>query len=529
MTIPETSSRELELKEKKDPFLGQTINERYLITGLIGSGGMGNVYLAEHVILKKKVAVKILHFELSKNKDTLERFRREAIAASNIGQTNIVDVTDFGYTEQGNAYFVMEYVEGESLADIIKKRAPLPLHHVVAITAQVALALYSAHGKGIVHRDMKPENILITAKDEISPFVKIVDFGISKIIGTGVTTRKERTLTKAGAIFGTPEYMSPEQAGGQQVDPRTDIYSLGVMMYEMLTGVLPFTDQNYMKVLHKHQYEIPDLPSSKEPSVPPEMDAIVMRCLEKSAANRYQTMLDLVGDLKKVYAKYGLEKKLNLSFFLNSTIVSRSTGEEKSASSHEPPPSERDMLLMLNQGTMASPRRGWTDTIASPRRKAVLVTVAVTVLFLSLAVILGYRMVTQKEKVLVAERTMPVSPKERVEQEKKAGEDGEKKIPSQTKPGARQSQRMPQVKAGSVVSSSHRTINLTVNSNVEGVTVIDNENGKVICVTPCRTKLPRDPKKIMVLGFRKDDFDIRPMAIALDRDMTVNIDLKQAP
>ncbi len=519
MTIPETASREIELKEKKDPFLGQTINERYLIVSLIGSGGMGNVYLAEHILLKKKVAIKILHFELSKNKDTLERFKREAIAASNIGQSNIVDVTDFGYTEQGNAFFVMEYVEGESLADIIKKRAPLPLHHVVAITAQIALALYSAHSKGIVHRDMKPENILITSKDEISPFVKIVDFGISKIIGTSVTARKERTLTKAGAIFGTPEYMSPEQAGGQQVDTRTDIYSLGIMMYEMLTGKLPFTDQNYMKVLHKHQYEIPDLPSSKKPSVPSEMDAIVMRCLEKNAANRYQTMLELVGDLKKVYAKYGLEKKLSLAFLLNTTVVVRAEGDE-TATTPEPAPSERDMLLMLNQGTIAAPRKQWTDTIAAPRRKATLVTTAVIVLLVLLAGILAYRAFTKKDALLVAERTTEAK------QSAAQKEVEEKRVTSaKSKPAA----QAPQVKQGKVAASSRKTINLTVNSNVPGVTVLDNETGKVLCATPCKTKLPRDAKRIMVLGFQKDDFDIRPMAISLDRDMTVNIDLKQAP
>jgi len=523
MTIPETASREIELKEKKDPFIGQTINERYLIVSLIGSGGMGNVYLAEHVLLKKKVAIKILHFELSKNKDTLERFKREAIAASNIGQSNIVDVTDFGYTEQGNAFFVMEYVEGESLADIIKRRAPLPLHHVVAITAQIALALYNAHSKGIVHRDMKPENILITSKDEISPFVKIVDFGISKIIGTGVTARKERTLTKAGAIFGTPEYMSPEQAGGQQVDTRTDIYSLGIMMYEMLTGKLPFTDQNYMKVLHKHQYEIPDLPSSKEPSVPSEMDAIVMRCLEKNAANRYQTMLELVGDLKKVYTKYGLEKKLSLAFLLNTTVVVRAEGDEPDGPP-EPAPSERDMLVMLNQGTIAAPRKGWSDTIAAPRRKATLVTVVVVALLALLAGVLTYRAFTKKDALLVAERTTD-SPRKTPDTAKEPPE--ERKSPQP--PVKQKPPRTPQVKQGQVAASSRTTINLTVNSNVAGVTVVDNETGKVLCTTPCKTKLSRDSKKIMVLGFRKDDFDIRPMAISLDRDMTVNIDLKQAP
>ncbi|HSA34794.1 MAG TPA: protein kinase, partial [bacterium] len=386
--------------------------------------------------------------------------------------------------------------------------------HVIAISAQIALALYSAHSKGIVHRDMKPENILITSKNEISPFVKIVDFGISKIIGTGVTSRKERTLTKAGAIFGTPEYMSPEQAGGQQVDTRTDIYSLGVMMYEMSTGKLPFSDQNYMKVLHKHQYEIPDLPSSKEHGVPPEMDAIIMRCLEKTAGNRYPTMLDLLADLKKVYGQHKLEKQINLAFLLNSTVILRAEGEAPDTAL--PPPSERDMLRMLNQETMAG--RGRSDTVAPTRKKSVLVTAVIILALLLVAGILFYRAFIRPDRVLVAERTPqeaqkplpkpdPVPDKQRPEPEKKPLH------ATQTQKGGK--------------ATAKKTITLKVNSNLAGVTVVNNETGKVLCATPCVTKIPKDPGGVMVLGFQKDDFNIRPMAIALDRDITVNVDLKQ--
>lgn len=232
-----TTNISMEIEEK---YIGTVINERYKIIKKIGVGGMGNVYLAEHEILRKKVAVKILHFEQSKRKDTLERFKREAIAASNMGQVNIVDVTDFGYTEEGNAYFVMEYIDGSSLAEIIRTEKKLPLEYVASVASQIAVALYSAHGKGIIHRDLKPENILITEKDGISPFVKIVDFGISKIVHDEINRKdKLKTLTKSGSIFGTPEYMSPEQAGGNNVEPSSDIYSLGIILYEMLTGRLP--------------------------------------------------------------------------------------------------------------------------------------------------------------------------------------------------------------------------------------------------------------------------------------------------
>ena len=155
--IPKTTA---DFEEK---YIGSVINDRYKIIKLVGTGGMGSVYLAEHEILRKKVAIKILHYEQSKRKDTVERFKREAIAASNIGQDNIVDVTDFGYTEEGNAYFVMEYVEGRSLADVMKEQRVLPLEFAVTVAAQIAVALYSAHGKGIIHRDLKPENILLDA------------------------------------------------------------------------------------------------------------------------------------------------------------------------------------------------------------------------------------------------------------------------------------------------------------------------------------------------------------------------------
>lgn len=483
------------------------INDRYKVLKLVGSGGMGSVYLAEHEILRKKVALKILHYEQSKRKDTVERFKREAIAASNIGQDNIVDVTDFGYTEEGNAYFVMEYVEGRSLADVMKEKHILPLEFAVSVAAQIAVALYSAHGKGIIHRDLKPENILLTTKDNVYPFVKIVDFGISKILQDDVSPDERfRTLTKSGAIFGTPEYMSPEQAAGESVEPASDIYSLGVIMYEMLTGRLPFFDDNYMKILHKHQYEFPELPSNINPDIQPDVNAIIMKCLEKKPFNRYGTMLLLSNDLKNIYVKYKLEDKLSLAFLFNSGTV-RSVNPSAEMISSE------DIIRMLNSSQDEKVKHVRAESGSSGNA----LKIVIVVLLLILAGIVVYAFVGKQNPPMIAERTelskyddKNAEIKEETPQKKEAPVD--KKSADTTKKVSKKS--VPMMK-------------LTVNSNIKGVRVFNNETGKTICKTPCTKKLPRKESEVIILGFEYEDYSIKPMAVTLDKDMTVNLNLKQ--
>ena len=498
--IPKTTA---DFEEK---YLGSVINDRYKIIKLVGTGGMGSVYLAEHEILRKKVALKILHYEQSKRKDTVERFKREAIAASNIGQDNIVDVTDFGYTEEGNAYFVMEYVEGRSLADVMKEQRVLPLEFAVAVASQIAVALYAAHGKGIIHRDLKPENILLTTKDGNYPFVKIVDFGISKILQDEVKPEERlRTLTKSGAIFGTPEYMSPEQAAGNSVEPASDIYSLGVIMYEMLTGRLPFFDDNYMKILHKHQYEFPELPSNVNPDIKPEMNTLIMKCLEKKPFNRYGTMMLLLGDLKNIYLKYNLEEKISLAFLFNSgTVRSMNPAAEMISS--------QDIIRMLNSSPDEPVRH-----VSMENRTAgnILKAVIVAVLF-AIAGFLVYGFAKKQNPPVVAERTelskydtlkndeieaeKVKSDKKSAEQPKKAQSNGKKNIPM---------------------------VKITVNSNIQGVRVFNNETGKTFCKAPCSKKLPKKDGGVIILGFEYEDYSIKPMAVTLDKDMIVNLNLKQ--
>lgn len=493
----------------EEKYIGSLINDRYKIIKLVGTGGMGSVYLAEHEILRKKVAIKILHYEQSKRKDTVERFKREAIAASNIGQDNIVDVTDFGYTEEGNAYFVMEYVDGRSLADIIKEKHILPLEFVISVASQIAVALYSAHGKGIIHRDLKPENILLTTKDGNYPFVKIVDFGISKILQDDVKPDERlRTLTKSGAIFGTPEYMSPEQAAGENVEPASDIYSLGVIMYEMLTGRLPFFDDNYMKILHKHQYDFPELPSNINPDIKPEVNTVIMKCLEKKPFNRYGTMMLLLGDLKNIYLKYNLEEKLSLAFLFNSgTVRSMNPAAEMISS--------EDIIRMLNSSQDEKVRHVSLDENKSA---GTALKIVIVIILLAVAGIAAYTFVKNQKPAMVAERTeqskydeiKPAAdekPKKEQVAEKKNGETAKKAAVNGKK-------TVPMMK-------------LTVNSNISGVRVFNNETGKTICKTPCVKKLPKKDDGVIILGFEYEDYSIKPMAVTLDKDMTVNLKLKQ--
>lgn len=491
----------------EEKYIGTVINDRYKIIKLVGTGGMGSVYLAEHEILRKKVAIKILHYEQSKRKDTVERFKREAIAASNIGQDNIVDVTDFGYTEEGNAYFVMEYVEGRSLADVMKEQHLLPLEFAVAVASQIAVALYSAHGKGIIHRDLKPENILLTNKDGNYPFVKIVDFGISKILQDDVKPDERlRTLTKSGAIFGTPEYMSPEQAAGDGVEPASDIYSLGVILYEMLTGRLPFFDDNYMKILHKHQYEFPELPSNVNPDIPSDVNAIIMKCLEKKPFNRYGTMMLLLNDLKNVYIKYNLEEKISLAFLFNSGTVRSMNPAADMISSEE-------IIRMLNSSQDEKVRHVSIEN----KRAGNALKIMIVAGLLILAAIAAYAYVVKQNPPMIAERT------ELSKYDDKTA--ASKETPAQKK-------ELPNDKKSADTSkkSLKKTVpmmKLTVNSNIKGVRVFNNENGKTICKTPCTKKLPRKESEVIILGFEYEDYSIKPMAVTLDKDMTVNLKLKQ--
>jgi len=278
-------------------YTGQTLDGKYRLLRRLGSGGMGAVYLGQHVIIGKLVAVKFLYAELSGNQEVVKRFYREAQAAASIGHKNIIDVLDVGVSSTGEPYLVMEYLEGESLAGMLERTGPIGLAAACGILEPVFHALSAAHAKGIVHRDLKPENIFLAAGQDDEPIVKIIDFGISKF----TLGDKQTKLTSTGALLGTPLYMSPEQArGSADIDHRTDIYSLGVILYEMLTGGHPFVGANYNELIVTILTKPPRPPSEVFPGFPEEALPVILKAIGKEPRDRFQSMQEMLDALKSL-------------------------------------------------------------------------------------------------------------------------------------------------------------------------------------------------------------------------------------
>ena len=277
-----------------DPLIGKTIDGRYEIEGRLGEGGMGVVYQAKHVVLGKALAMKVLRADVSKDQEIMQRFRQEAQSASAIGSQHIIDISDFGQLPDGATYFIMEYLDGKELTKVIEQEQPIDPARLGHVAKQLCDALGAAHERGIVHRDMKPDNVFLVKRGKDPDFVKVLDFGIAKVGGAS------SKLTKAGQVFGTPHYMSPEQCAGQSVDSRTDVYALGVILYELACGKVPFDADNLMGILTKHIYEQP-IPLHQLPppvDVPPGLEAVILKCLAKSTDQRYQSMAEVKADLE---------------------------------------------------------------------------------------------------------------------------------------------------------------------------------------------------------------------------------------
>jgi eukaryotic-like serine/threonine-protein kinase len=291
-----TEATETEAGGDAASLVGTVLAGRYRIERLLGSGGMGSVYLAEHVLMRKACAVKVLHREMMQVKEVVARFEREAVAAARIEHPNVAAATDFGQLENGSFYLVLEFIEGKSLSQLIADTRGLPEERALIITRQIADALAAAHGAGIVHRDLKPDNVMLILKEGAADFVKVLDFGIAKL-KIEEPGPDHQALTRLNTVMGTPEYMSPEQARGEPVDHRADLYTVGIILYEMLAATSPFRHEEFVVVLTKKLTEDP-------PPLPAHISAgareLVGRLLQRSPDDRLQSAAELVAHVDAI-------------------------------------------------------------------------------------------------------------------------------------------------------------------------------------------------------------------------------------
>lgn len=277
---------------KIDPAAESVMYGKYEFIRLVGTGGMSSVYLANHLLLNRPVAIKTLHAHLAGNEKTLKRFRQEAQLISDLSHPNIIGVRDFGVMDGGEPFIVMDYVEGRTLASVIENESPIDFQRAIDMFKQLAGALSHAHARGVTHRDLKPSNVIVT-QEAGEERLKIIDFGIARFVNDDTPG----DMTKSGEIFGSPHYMSPEQCMGQRVDGRSDIYSLGCLMYEVLTGSKPFVGTNAIETVFKQMHEAPPEIRTIRPQIRPGLESIIRKTLAKDPEQRYQTADAIVADL----------------------------------------------------------------------------------------------------------------------------------------------------------------------------------------------------------------------------------------
>jgi serine/threonine-protein kinase len=336
---------------------GALLDGRYRIVRLLGEGGMGSVYLASHVGLGRDVAIKFLHAELVSRDDAVGRFNREAQAAAAIRHKNIIEVFDIGVSPQGEPFLVMEYLEGESLAGLLKRAGPLHLGAACAVMEPALQALQAAHRKGIIHRDLKPDNIFLAYQQGEPPVVKIIDFGISKF----TQGELDKWRTKTGSVLGTPAYMSPEQARGSAgLDHRTDIYSMGTILFEMLTGVLPFAGNNFAEYLSAMLTEDARAPQSLCAGFPVEAEPVVRKALARNPDQRFASATEMLGALAALPNYDARQERLTL---LASTVEIRGFAAGDLGQALSGPGSsaggKSDSTRMLDSSTLPTRARPW--------------------------------------------------------------------------------------------------------------------------------------------------------------------------
>jgi serine/threonine-protein kinase len=288
-----------------DPLVGRTLNQKYYVEERLGSGGMGKVYRARHLSMDRPVAIKFLHRRFSEDEAARTRLLTEARAAVALRHPNAISVTDFGQTSEGWVYIVMELLEGRTLREIVSREAPLETARATSIMLQASDAVAAAHQAGIIHRDLKPSNILITQSADQPAVVKVLDFGIAKFFaGNG---DDENAMDQSNTVIGTPRYMSPEQHNGSELTPATDVYSLGVILYEMLTGMVPFSGSTPAEIAEKHINNPPHSPREVVAAIPEEVERVVLHALEKQPSDRPPNAAEFRRELLETAERLGLE------------------------------------------------------------------------------------------------------------------------------------------------------------------------------------------------------------------------------
>lgn len=289
--------------EVKDPFVGRVLDDKYCLEERLGAGGMGAVYRARHLEMDRPVAIKVLQQRFVEDEAARTRFLIEARAAVMLRHSNAVSVTDFGQTPEGSFYIVMELLEGRTLREILSREGPIETARAISMMLQASDAVAAAHDAGIIHRDLKPSNILVTQSADQPAIVKVLDFGIAKF----TTDEDETTVGNAHSVIGTPRYMSPEQNNGVELTPATDVYSLGVILYEMLTGMAPFTGSTPAEIAEKHKTAAPHPPRGIVAAIPEDVERIVLHALEKRPEDRPANAAEFRQELLDTAERLGLE------------------------------------------------------------------------------------------------------------------------------------------------------------------------------------------------------------------------------
>jgi len=360
-------------------YTGRVLDGRYRVLRKLAKGGMGTVYLGEHALVGRKVAIKVLHAELGTDEEMVSRFYREARAAAAIGHRNIIEVLDVGATPEGDPYLVMEYLEGESLGALLQRSGRLDLATIAEILGPVLRALQAAHEAGIIHRDLKPENVFLAYPKDGPPEVKVIDFGISK-----VKNLDKSQLTRSGAMIGTPAYMAPEQASGAtSLDHRADVYAVGVIFYEMLSGRRPFEGDSHVALLAAILTTEPAPPSTLAEGVHPDAERIILKAMRRDPAERYGSAREMLADLELTVDKItGAGRLHDLASSLCNTA--HAVGDLGDPDTGEPsdPVAPQMFAKMVAESTPSA----WSRPVARAGRRRLLLAAVVVVAIAAAAV-----------------------------------------------------------------------------------------------------------------------------------------------